>query len=222
VDREALKAQVARAAIELVSGDLTLGVGAGTTVEHFVRELGRSGRRPSAAVAAAERTSALLEAEGVRVVHLAEELLPLPLYIDGADEVDAELRLIKGGGGALTREKILATASARFVCIVDETKLVHRLGGFPLAIEVVRMAVPFVQRELRSMGGVPKLRDGFESDNGAVIVDVTGLDFSDPVALEQAIHAIPGVIECGIFARRPADLLLVGTESGVRRIERGR
>ena len=245
MDRESLKVEAARAALAYVEPDSVIGVGAGSTVERFVEVLGDAEVKPRAVVAGSERTRLLLEAQGIPVVGLSENILPLPLCIDGADEVDSELRLIKGGGGALTREKILATASARFVCIVDETKLVPRLGAFPLAVEVVQWAVPFVQRELRALGGESTIRLNFESDSsgpsvppgagrrtaskrlahvierlGNVILDVRGLDFTDPLALEQAIQAIPGVVECGVFARRRADIVLVGTQGGVRKIER--
>ena len=245
MDRDALKAEAARAALVYVQPDTLIGVGAGSTVERFIEALDEASARPRAAVAGSERTRVLLETHGVPVVGLSEAILPLPVCIDGADEVDSELRLIKGGGGALTREKVIATASERFVVIVDESKLVRRLGAFPLAVEVVQMAVPFVQRELRALGGESAIRLGFESDEsrpsvppgagrrsastrlahvierlGNVILDVRGLDFTDPLALEAAIHAIPGVVECGIFARRRADVVLVATQGGVRTIER--
>lgn len=245
MDREALKADAARAALAYIQPDTVIGVGAGSTVEHFIDALGGAAAKPRAVVAGSERTRMLLEAQSIPVVGLSEGILPLPLCVDGADEVDSELRLIKGGGGALTREKVLAAASERFVCVVDETKLVQHLGAFPLAIEVVQMAVPFVQHRLRAMGGEATIRLAFDSDNnlptvppgsvprsasrrlahvierlGNVILDVCGLDFSDPLALEQAIHAVPGVVECGIFARRRADVVLVGTQRGVRKMER--
>ncbi|MDZ4178033.1 MAG: ribose-5-phosphate isomerase RpiA [Coriobacteriia bacterium] len=216
-----MKRAAAYAALDYVGSDV-IGVGAGSTAEAFIDVLVASDRRPRAAVAASERSRALLVEHGIAVVSLTADVLPLAVYVDGADEADGELRLIKGGGGALTREKVLASAARRFVCIVDESKLVRALGVFPLPVEVVPMAQAFVERELRALGGEPVAREGFTTDNGNIILDVTGLDFGDPNALELRIVALPGVVECGIFARRPADVLLVGTAAGVRRMERGR
>lgn len=216
MDREEAKRQAAREALRFVRAGEVLGVGAGSTVGAFIDALGASGVRPRAAVAASERTRELLEGIGVATVGLDADLIPLPVYIDGADEIDGELRLIKGGGGALAREKIIASASTLFVCIADEDKLVRDLGAFPLAVEVLPVAVHLAWREIRALGGTPAVRDGFETDNGNLIVDVRGLDFADPGALEDAIGAIPGVVECGIFARRRADVAIVGTEGGVR------
>jgi ribose 5-phosphate isomerase A len=215
-----MKRAAAEAALGYVRGVEIVGIGSGSTVEIFIEALARSAVQPRAAVAASERSRELLEACGITVVGLAEEILPLAVYVDGADEADAELRLIKGGGGALTREKVIASAAGRFVCVVDETKLVRSLGAFPLPVEVVPMALRFVVGELQSLGGEPVLREEFETDNGNVIVDVRGLDMGDPLALEERIDAIPGVVECGIFARKPADVLLVGTASGVRTLGR--
>jgi ribose 5-phosphate isomerase A len=156
----------------------------------------------------------------VPVVGLSQELVPLELYVDGADEADAELRLIKGAGGALAREKVLASAAKRFVCIADESKLVAHLGRGPVPVEVMTTALYFVRDRLRILGGNAILREGFESDNGNPILDVHGLDLGDPEALEDELEAIPGVIACGMFARRPADILIVGTQRGARTIER--
>ena len=216
MDANDLKRQAAEAALAYVEGHEIIGVGAGTTVEHFIRAMGRADVRPRAAVAASDRTRVLLEAHGITPVGLARELLPLPVYVDGADEIDAERRLIKGGGGALTREKVLASASQLFVCIADEGKLVRTLGTFPLPVEVVPMALHLVERELALLGGEPRQREDYETDNANVIVDVHGFGFDDPLALELAINAIPGVVECGIFARRTADVVLLGTGRGVR------
>lgn len=218
MDRDSMKRAAAEAAVAFVHAGDVIGVGAGTTAEFFVHALAVSDRRPRAAVAASERSRTLLEQVGISVVGMAEELLPLGVYIDGADEVDSDLRLIKGGGGALTREKVIAGASRQFVCIVDETKLVPALGAFPLPVEIVPMAVHFISRELRQRGGMPVVREDFETDNGNLIIDVHGLDFADPDALELDLDAIPGVVECGIFARRRADVVLVGTQAGVRRL----
>ena len=221
MDRDSMKRSAAEAAVAFVRAGDVIGVGAGTTAEFFVRALAVSDRRPRAAVAASERSRTLLEQVGISVVGMAEELLPLGVYVDGADEVDADLRLIKGGGGALTREKVIAGASGLFVCIVDETKLVPVLGAFPLPLEVVPMAVHFVSRELRRRGGEPVVREDLETDNGNLIIDVHGLDLGDPDTLELDLNAVPGVVECGIFARRRADVVLVGTASGVRQLRDG-
>lgn len=218
MDRDAMKRTAAEAAVAFIQTGDVIGVGAGTTAEFFIRALAGSGRRPRAAVAASERSRTLLEEAGISVVGMAGDLLPLRVYVDGADEVDSELRLIKGGGGALTREKVIAGASERFVCVVDETKLVPALGAFPLPLEVVPMAVHFVSRELMRRGGAPAVREDFETDNGNLIVDVQGMDLADPDALELELDAIPGVVECGIFSRRRADVVLVGTQSGLRRL----
>lgn len=198
-------------------GDI-IGVGAGSTVEHFIRALARSGMKPRGAVAASERTRTLLEAHGVPVVCLGQDVMPLALYIDGADEVDAQLRLIKGGGGAHTREKVLASAAQLFVCMVDESKMVDSLGRGSVPVEVVPMALSLVEREIRRLGGRPQLRPDYETDNGNWIVDVSGLDLRSPEEMERTIDALPGVLECGIFAARRADVLVLGTQSGVRRL----
>ncbi|MRS12591.1 MAG: ribose-5-phosphate isomerase RpiA [Actinobacteria bacterium] len=220
MDREALKQEAAEAALGYVEAGSLIGVGAGTTVEHFVRALAESDTRVRAAVAASDATRALLEAHGVAVVGLSEDALPLPVYIDGADEVDPGLRLIKGCGGALAREKVLAAASSLFVCIVDESKLSDHVGRAPIPVEVLPMAIHAVEREMRMLGGTSWIRSGFVTDNGNAVVDVSGIALEDAEDLERTIDAIPGVVACGLFARRPADVLVVGTESGVRRVDR--
>jgi ribose 5-phosphate isomerase A len=215
---DALKLHAALAALSELPTDGVLGVGTGSTVERFIAALGR----PPAvrvAVPSSERTAALLEAAGVRLVGL-EDALPLPCYVDGADEVDPALRLIKGGGGAHAREKVLATAARRFICIVDESKLVGRLGGAPVPLEVLPMARAAVERQVVALGGRPILRRGATTDAGNLLLDVTGLDLSDPEAVEVELDALPGVVECGLFARRPADLVLCAGSGGVRRLER--
>ena len=210
-----LKIEVAQAALKQVEDGMLLGVGTGSTVNAFIDALAESGKRLEAAVSSSEATTERLKAIGVRVVELNHSG-DLELYIDGADEVDGHRRLIKGGVGALTREKIIAGASRRFVCIVDASKCVKVLGEFPLPVEVISMARSFVARQLMKLGGQPELRQGFTTDNGNPILDVRGLDLVDPVKMEAEINAIPGVVTCGLFARRPADEVLVAEESGIR------
>jgi ribose 5-phosphate isomerase A len=189
-------------------------VGTGSTVNAFIDELASSGIRLEAAVSSSEETTRRLEEIGVRVIDL-NQAGDLELYIDGADEVDEHKRLIKGGGGALTREKIIAAASRKFVCIVDASKCVGVLGEFPLPIEVIPMARAMVSRKLVGMGGRPELREGFTTDNGNLILDVRNLDLVDPVRVENEINQIPGVVTCGLFAKRGADVVLVATEGGI-------
>lgn len=215
MSRARLKIDVARAALEHVEDGMVLGVGTGSTVNAFIDELASSGARLDGAVSSSEETTRRLKDVGVSVLEL-NHTGDLDLYIDGADEVDGHRRLIKGGGGALTREKVIAGASRRFVCIVDESKRVEVLGAFPLPVEVIPMARSFVARQLRKLGGQPELRGDFTTDNGNVILDVHNLDLVDPGQVETAINDIPGVVTCGIFAHRPADAVLVATESGLR------
>ena len=212
--RQAQKMQVARAALAFVREDSVLGVGTGSTVNCFIEALAASGKRIEAAVSSSEATTARLRAAGIEVREL-NHAGTLDLYVDGADEFDPHRRLIKGGGGALTREKIVAGASRTFVCIVDESKKVGVLGRFPLPVEVIPMGRSFVARRLVALGGKPQLREGFTTDNGNVILDVHNLDLVDAVAMERRINDIPGVVTCGLFAIRPADRILMATASGV-------
>jgi len=209
------KRAVARAAVAEVVPGAVVGVGSGSTVNFFIEELGRIRDRIRGAVSSSERSSALLREQGIEVLDLAAAG-EMPVYVDGADEIDPGLRMIKGGGGALTREKIVAAACRRFVCIVDESKLVDTLGRYPLPIEVIPMARPLIERWTRELGGTPRLREGFTTDNGNQILDVAGLVIDDPVALEATINQWPGVVTVGLFARRGADLALVAGEQGVR------
>ena len=211
------KRQVAEAALKWVREDSILGVGTGSTVNCFIDALGASGIRVEAAVSSSEATTARLRELGIDVREL-NDTGTLDVYIDGADEFDTHRRLIKGGGGALTREKIVAAASRRFVCIADESKKVGVLGRFPLPIEVIPMARSYVARQLVALGGQPELRQGFATDNGNVILDVHNLDLVDPVAVEQRINNLAGVVASGLFALRPADLVLVATDSGVQEL----
>lgn len=208
------KRQVAREALAYVREGMVLGVGTGSTVNCFVEALANSGRQIEAAVSSSEATTRRLEAIGVEVREL-NDTGTLDIYIDGADEFDKFRRLIKGGGGALTREKIIAAASRKFVCIVDESKKAGVLGNFPLPVEVIPMARSYVARQLVVLGGSPERREGFISDNGNEIIDVHNLDLVDPVRMERAINDIAGVVTCGLFAIRPADVVLMATGEGV-------
>ncbi len=218
VSRDDMKRAAAVAALEYVESGTIVGVGSGGTAALFIALLAAR-RDVLGAVASSEGTAAALRAAGMPVVSLAEAG-PLGLYVDGADEVDPFLRLIKGAGGAHAREKVLATAARTFVCIVDDSKLVERLGGAPLPLEVLPMAAPLVAERVAALGGSLSVRASFVSDNGNAIFDVLGLDLSDPERLEAELDIIPGVVECGLFARRRADLVLVGTPGGglVRRV----
>ena len=211
------KQQVAEAALAWVRDDSILGVGTGSTVTCFIDALAASGKRVEAAVSSSEATTRHLSSIGIEVREL-NSTGTLDVYIDGADEFDPHRRLIKGGGGALTREKVVAAASRKFVCIVDESKKVGVLGAFPLPVEVIPMARSYVARQLVAMGGQPELRQGFLTDNGNVILDVHNLDLVDPVAAEKHINNMAGVVTCGLFALRPADVVLMATASGVKEL----
>jgi ribose 5-phosphate isomerase len=216
MDTSEQKRRAAQAALAYVKDDMIVGVGTGSTVNYFIDALAARGRI-AAAVSSSEASTARLCAAGIEVRDL-NDVDALELYVDGADEATRDRRLIKGGGGALTREKIVADASRLFVCIVDESKLVETLGRFPLPIEVIPMARSSVARRLSALGGRPVWRQGFVTDNGNHILDVHGLTIPDPVALERELNQIPGVVTVGLFAQRPADVLLVGTNDGVRTI----
>jgi ribose 5-phosphate isomerase A len=213
------KQLVAEAALQYVTDDMILGVGTGSTVNHFIDALFAQKLRIRGAVSSSEASTARLKKHGIEVLDL-NSAGDLSVYIDGADEADEHLRLIKGGGGALTREKIIAAASERFVCIADDSKLVKTLGKFPLPVEVIPMSRSYVARQLVKLGGQPVLREGFISDNGNPILDVHHLTILDPVALETEINQITGVVTVGLFARRPADILLLGSDTGVKTIKR--
>lgn len=213
------KERAARAALELVHEGMILGVGTGSTVNVLIDLLAQGGGRVRlrGAVSSSEGSSARLRAHGIPLLDL-NELGELPLYIDGADEATRGRELIKGGGGALTREKIVAAAAARFICIIDDGKLVQTLGRFPLPVEVIPMARSYVARCLEGLGGRPVWRQNLITDNGNQILDVHGLSIADPRAMESNIGQIAGVVTVGLFARRPADLLIVGTAAGVETI----
>ncbi len=208
----ALKQQAAEAAIAYVEGGI-IGVGTGSTVNYFIDALAKIKGRIEGAVSSSEASTARLRQHGIEVLEL-NSVGTLALYVDGADESNARLQLIKGGGGALTREKIVAAASERFVCIADASKLVPVLGAFPLPVEVIPMARSLVARELTRLGGTPVWREGFVTDNGNPILDVQGLRIEDPLALEQTINQMAGVVTVGLFAHRPADVLILGSAAG--------
>ncbi|MBN8478420.1 MAG: ribose-5-phosphate isomerase RpiA [Burkholderiales bacterium] len=216
--QDELKQAVARDAVAHVVEGEWIGVGSGSTANFFIDELAKIKHRIKGAVASSVKTADRLKSHGIPVDEL-NNVGPLPVYIDGADEVTEHGAMIKGGGGALTREKIVAAASRRFVCIVDGSKLVDVLGKFPLPVEVIPMARSYVARELVRLGGQPELRQGFTTDNGNVILDVRGLRIVDPVKLETEVNQLAGVVTVGLFARRGADTILIGGERGVRRID---
>lgn len=210
------KRKAAEAAVRYVEEGSLLGVGTGSTVGYFIDALARSGIRIQAAVSSSEQSSRQLAGHGIEIVDL-NAAGPLNLYVDGADECDPHFRLIKGGGAALTREKIIAEASSRFVCIIDSSKQVDLLGRFPLPVEVIPMARSLVARKLVALGGQPVWREDCVTDNGNWILDVHNLRIVDPVALEEKINQIPGVVSVGLFARRPADVVIVGGSVIARR-----
>ena len=212
------KLRAAEAALQFIDYDVVVGVGTGSTVNYFIDALATIKQRIDGAVPSSEATALRLREHGIPLVDL-NSVSELAVYVDGADEATRHLHLIKGGGGALTREKIVACVSRRFVCIIDDAKLVDRLGRFPLAIEVIPMARSFVAREIVKLGGQPEFREGFRTDNGNQILDVHNLHITEPVDLERRINQIPGVVANGLFAQRPADILLVGTPDGVDQIE---
>jgi ribose 5-phosphate isomerase A len=219
MDQAARKRQAAEAALEFIRPGMNLGVGTGSTVNYLIDALPSVARSLAAVVASSQATEARLQANDIAVRAL-DEVGDLDLYIDGADEANGQFQLIKGGGGALTREKILAAASRRFVCIIDDRKQVDVLGTFPLPVEVIPMARSFVARQFVKLGGRPAWRQGCVTDNGNQIIDVHGLRITDPLDLETRVNQIPGVVTVGIFAVRPADVLLVGGEQGTRRLDR--
>jgi ribose 5-phosphate isomerase A len=210
--QDEMKKATALAALEYVEAGV-IGVGTGSTANHFIDALAKIKHKIDGAVASSEATAQRLKSHGIEVFEL-NSVGDIPVYVDGADEITEHMHMIKGGGGALTREKIVAACSKKFVCIADESKLVGRLGKFPLPVEVIAMARGFVARELVRLGGQPKLREGFTTDNGNVILDVHNLDIMNPVELETAINQITGVVTNGLFARRPADVFLMGTSNG--------
>lgn len=208
------KKAAAIAAIEYVPVGRVIGVGTGSTANYFIDELAKIKHKIDGAVASSDATAKRLKSHGIDIIDL-NEVDDLSVYIDGADEITRHLHMIKGGGGALTREKIVAAVAKQFICITDQSKLVNVLGNFPLPIEVIPMARSFVAREIAALGGQPALRQGFITDNGNIILDVHGLRISNPVELETTLNQITGIVTNGLFARRAADILLLGTDTVV-------
>lgn len=216
MSNESLKKIAAHAALQYIKEESIVGVGSGSTVKHFIDALATIKHKIDGAVSSSNATTESLKAHGIRVVDL-NSVNEVAVYVDGADEANQHLQLVKGGGGALTREKIIAAAAKQFVCIADESKLVALLGNnVGLPIEVIPMARGYVARELVKLGGFPVYREGFVTDNGNIILDVFHLTMTDPVKLEQMLNNIVGVVCNGLFAQRPADILLLGTSSGVK------
>ena len=215
MNQDELKQAVAKAAIAYVPFDSVVGVGTGSTANFFIDELAKIKHKIRGAVASSEASARRLQGHGIEVLSL-NDAGDLPIYVDGADEITRHLHMIKGGGGALTREKIVAAASKKFICVCDASKLVDVLGKFPLPVEVIPMARSSVARQLAALGGQPRLREGFTTDNGNIILDVHGLNIMNPVELESALDHIAGVVTNGLFARRAADVLLLGTAQGVK------
>ena len=216
MNNEDKKKSVAQAAMDYIQIGDVVGVGTGTTANYFIDELANKKGTIDGAVASSNASAERLQSHGIRVLDL-NATGQLAVYIDGADEATKQRALIKGGGGALTREKIVASASDKFVCIADDSKLVGTLGNFPLPVEVIPMARGIVARQLVKLGGVPELREGFTTDNGNIILDVHNLEILEPVKMEMQISAYAGVVTVGIFAIRPADVLLLGTDSGIEK-----
>lgn len=217
MDQDQMKRQAAEAAIEYLPDSGVIGVGTGSTVNHFIDCLADIKGRFDGAVSSSEASTEKMKAYGIHVMDL-NAAGELAVYVDGADESNRYLQLIKGGGGALTREKIIAAASKKFVCIADESKLVDILGTFPLPVEVIPMARSYVARELVKLGGTPVWREDFITDNGNLILDVEQMEIMEPAKLENTINQITGVVTVGLFANRPADVLILGTPDGPRTV----
>ena len=214
MSQEQKKRNAAKAAIEHINNNAVIGVGTGSTVNFFIEELAKNKGLIDGAVSSSVATENLLKQHNIPVVPL-NSVIELPIYIDGADEATKNKHLIKGGGGALTREKIIAAASEQFVCIIDDTKLVPLLGSFPLPVEVVPMAQSYVAREITKLGGQPELRQNFTTDNGNVILDIHNMKIENPSELENKLNQITGVVTNGLFAKRPADVLIIASDNEV-------
>ncbi len=213
--QDEMKIAAAAAALEYVESGMIVGIGTGSTANHFIDLLATVKGKIDGAVASSVISEERLKSHGIPVMDL-NNAGQLSIYVDGADESDKHLNLIKGGGGALTREKIVAGASDKFICIADESKLVDVMGEFPLPVEVIPMARSYIAREIVKMGGRPVLRDGFTTDNGNIIIDIHGLEIMEPVKMETHFNQLPGVVTIGLFAQRPADVLILGTPNGAK------
>lgn len=218
--QDEMKRTAAQKALEFVPENAYIGIGTGSTVNFFIEELAQSGKCIKGAVSTSRATSQMLEKFGIPEVQL-NEVDKLPVYIDGADEVNHSLQMIKGGGGALLAEKIVGSGAEKFVCIVDESKYVNRLGKFPLPVEIIPAARSLVSRQLLKFGGSPQLRIGFTTDSGHKIIDIHNMSINEPLKLEDEINRIPGVVENGLFARHPAHVLIIGRADGVEVVKIG-
>ena len=218
MNQDEKKYEAAKSALNYIESGQVVGIGSGSTVNSLISQLDKVKSKIDGAISSSEYTTKLLKEKNIRILNLSE-VGRIPLYIDGADESNSNLQLIKGGGGALTREKIVAYASDTFICMIDDSKFVKSLGNFPLPIEVIKMSQSLVAREMVKLGGRPVLRENFVTDNGNIILDIHNLQISEPLKLEQAINNIPGVVTNGIFAMRPANKLIIANNNGIDILE---
>jgi len=217
MNQDQKKNKVAEAALDYIENGQIIGIGSGTTVHSLINKLETVKSKIEAVVSSSELTTKMVKEKKIRVIELRESGM-LPLYIDGADESNSKKQLIKGGGGALTREKIIANSSEKFICLIDDSKYVKTLGNFPLPVEVIKMSQSMVALEIIKLGGRPVYRNDFITDNGNIILDVHGLEIQEPIALEQKINNIPGVVTNGLFEMRGADTLLISDDDGIKKI----
>ena len=218
MNQDEKKYEAAKSALDYIESGQVIGIGSGSTVNSLISQLDKVKSKIDGAVSSSEYTTKLLKEKNIRILNLSE-VGRIPLYIDGADESNSNRQLIKGGGGALTREKIVAYASDTFICMIDDSKFVKSLGNFPLPIEVIKMSQSLVAREMVKLGGRPVLRENFVTDNGNIILDIHNLQISEPLKLEQAINNMPGVVANGIFAMRPANKLIIAKNDGIDLLE---
>ncbi|QCO70963.1 ribose-5-phosphate isomerase RpiA [Buchnera aphidicola] len=214
-----LKKKAAWAALDYIYPGTIIGVGTGTTVSYFIEALSTIKNLIYGAVSSSNSSTSLLKKQGIKVFNL-KNFNSLTIYVDSADEINHCMQMIKGGGGALTREKIIATMAKKFICIIDKTKKVNVLGKFPLPVEIIPMAFSYILQEMVKIGGIPKYRKNFITDNGNIIIDVYNLCIKDPLSMEKKINSLPGVVTVGIFASRSADVVLVGTQNGIKTIKK--
>tara|TARA_B100001105_G_scaffold216080_1_gene181716 strand:- start:695 stop:1354 length:660 start_codon:yes stop_codon:yes gene_type:complete len=218
MNQDEKKYEAAKSALNYIESGQVVGIGSGSTVNSLISQLDKIKSKIDGAISSSEYTTKLLKEKNIRILNLSE-IGRIPLYIDGADESNSNRQLIKGGGGALTREKIVAYASDTFICMIDDSKFVKSLGNFPLPIEVIKMSQSLVAREMVKLGGRPVLRENFVTDNGNIILDIHNLQISEPLKLEQAINNMPGVVTNGIFAMRPANKLIIANNNGIDLLE---